>query len=332
MSFFGRRINYAILFRSARRGGPAFIASAAFFYSTRHKNPTTGWTLACGAYCAPKSLPTLDPTRLAKLEGCGEDSFAIAENDFQITIAVADGVGSWRQKGIDPAHFSRSLMRHLEAIVSGEKGWFRAEGTPTESIPPVTLIREAFWRLVRGYHGGREKPFGSSTVCVASLDRTTGELSAANLGDSGFILIRGDDVMLRSRAQQHRFNAPYQLMLTPEGNISDCSNMAARHDCTVETGDVLVMATDGLWDNLFEDDIVKIVKEGTRIGEGPVRLAEQLVGEARRMSEQSQYMSPFSVEAKRAGLTRLGGKTDDITVIVAIPQYIGEPKKTVQSA
>ena len=35
-------------------------------------------------------------------------------------------------------------------------------------------------------------------------------LHAANLGDSGFMVLRGKRVVFRSRTQQHQFNFPYQ--------------------------------------------------------------------------------------------------------------------------
>lgn len=36
-------------------------------------------------------------------------------------------------------------------------------------------------------------------------------LHAANLGDSGFMVIRGDSIVFKSRTQQHSFNFPFQL-------------------------------------------------------------------------------------------------------------------------
>ena len=36
-------------------------------------------------------------------------------------------------------------------------------------------------------------------------------LKAANVGDSGFMVMRKDKVVMRSPAQQHQFNFPYQI-------------------------------------------------------------------------------------------------------------------------
>lgn len=77
------------------------------------------------------------------------------------------------------------------------------------------------------------------------------------------------------------------------------------------------MATDGLWDNLFESEIIEIVSEGDERGDSSLQIAERLVKEAKRASLSETMDSPFSVEARKHGITHLGGKEDDITVIVA---------------
>lgn len=313
------------------------LASSLFWYSTQQKEESTGsWRLACGAYCAPKDLSTFaaQEKRVIALDCCGEDSFSIIENNVQVVVGMADGVGSWRQKGIDPSRFSRSLMKHLEAIIMGksESGgifgrWAVSNGSSSPlNTPPITasdLMKQAFWRLVRGYQNGKEQPFGSSTAVIISLNKADGALDTANLGDSGFLLIRDGDIILRSESQQHRFNAPYQLVLTPEGNASDTCRMAALRSTVVQAGDILLVATDGLWDNLFEDEILSLLRRysGDNYVE-PYIMAQHIVRDARQASEDPRRESPFCVEAKKHGFDRLGGKMDDITVVVAVAQYV----------
>lgn len=50
---------------------------------------------------------------------------------------------------------------------------------------------------------------GTSTVCILALEGN--KLHAANLGDSGFLVVRKRTVVFRCPSQQHRFNFPYQL-------------------------------------------------------------------------------------------------------------------------
>lgn len=59
---------------------------------------------------------------------------------------------------------------------------------------------------------------GSSTACVMILDRSESIMRAANIGDSGFMVVRGGRVVHRSHEQQHYFNTPYQLSLPPPGH------------------------------------------------------------------------------------------------------------------
>lgn len=56
---------------------------------------------------------------------------------------------------------------------------------------------------------------GSSTACIVVLDRSSHRLHTANLGDSGFLVVRGGEVVHRSDEQQHYFNTPFQLSIAP---------------------------------------------------------------------------------------------------------------------
>lgn len=58
---------------------------------------------------------------------------------------------------------------------------------------------------------------GSSTACIVVLDRRSHRLHTCNLGDSGFLVVRGGEVVHRSDEQQHYFNTPFQLSIAPPG-------------------------------------------------------------------------------------------------------------------
>lgn len=59
---------------------------------------------------------------------------------------------------------------------------------------------------------------GSSTACVIVLNKETSSIYAANIGDSGFVIVRKGEVVHRSSEQQHYFNTPFQLSLPPPGH------------------------------------------------------------------------------------------------------------------
>lgn len=95
-------------------------------------------------------------------------------------------------------------------------------------------------------------------------------------------------------------------------------------------GDVIIMATDGLFDNVDLDEIVNLISEweNTHFAEEALTarsangnqavqaLAEKLVHHAREVSLDSNRDSPFAILAKENDIMWGGGMPDDTTVIV----------------
>ncbi len=61
----------------------------------------------------------------------------------------------------------------------------------------------------------KTKATGSSTCCLILLDNKSVKIFTANIGDSGYLIIRNDGEKLvefyRSEEQQHSFNFPFQV-------------------------------------------------------------------------------------------------------------------------
>ena len=94
----------------------------------------------------------------------------------------------------------------------------------------------------------------------------------------------------------------------------------------VKHGDVIILGSDGLWDNLHRATIVEMIKPFVKstdenkhgMIEDVSLVAEMLAKEAERYSYLQSYMSPFAESARAHGYEyAMGGKPDDITVIVA---------------
>lgn len=78
------------------------------------------------------------------------------------------------------------------------------------------------------------------------LDSTTNILHAANIGDSGFLLMRKNGQILktvaRSAEQCHQFNFPYQI-----GTGGDHPSKAEVYTADIENNDIVVLGTDGYY-------------------------------------------------------------------------------------
>ena len=62
-----------------------------------------------------------------------EDSYLVDRQHN--LVVVADGVGGWRQYGVDPGQFSTHLMKNCERLVKA--GYYRAN-------QPAKLLAQAF--------------------------------------------------------------------------------------------------------------------------------------------------------------------------------------------
>lgn len=95
------------------------------------------------------------------------------------------------------------------------------------------------------------------------------------------------------------------------------------HFADVEEGDVIVVGTDGLFDNVFDETIVDLVSSSlssasaTDVNAQLEKAAKAIATTAHKLAADPRYRSPFAVNALKNRRMFLGGKMDDITVIVA---------------
>mmetsp|Transcript_9749 Transcript_9749/g.14378 ORF Transcript_9749/g.14378 Transcript_9749/m.14378 type:complete len:371 (+) Transcript_9749:65-1177(+) len=243
----------------------------------------------------------------------GEDAFFLTENirneengHYVSAFGVSDGVGGWARMGIDPSAFSRSLMKNAAKVAE--------ENTTLE---PKEILNQSYQRVVES---GRVKA-GSATACVSMFDHQTGKLKVANLGDSGFMVFReqadGKFRQVQSSSEQtHFFNCPFQIAIVPKNSnsYSDSPEKADEYTLNLIPGDIVVVATDGLLDNVFAQDIAQHLNRETTCTTMATTLVEHAKGVATNTIRQNE--TPFAVAARQSGYTWKGGKDDDIVCIV----------------
>lgn len=98
----------------------------------------------------------------------------------------------------------------------------------------------------------RNQEVGSSTLVVVTLPKTDSKIHYSYVGDSGFVILRKREdskfsVVHASKSQQRKFNFPYQLGWNMNG---DHPSVAVNGHLDVLHDDVLVVATDGVLDNI----------------------------------------------------------------------------------
>jgi len=254
--------------------------------------------------------------KIKKENPLGEDACYVSRD--QRCLGVFDGVGQWFEAGVNPRLYA-------EALKAGTKLAYDKK-----------QIKDPLEILDFAWHHAKET-IGSSTACVVVLSSFL--LTATNLGDSGFIIIRSGKVVFESKPQQVEWSTPYQI-----GTQSDMTPQThgANYSFPLQGDDYIVMGTDGLFDNLSSTFIAKrlklLTKDPTRLSIpqcdiSPLgdtmkdithatslcqSLSIYVAQMAYHTSTDKDALTPWGIAAKKAGQTNfVGGKPDDITVIVA---------------
>lgn len=306
-----------------------------------------------------------------------EDAHFIRELKFPgeneiLYMGIADGVGSWREYGVDPRDFSHKLMEECDNVL------LQAIEDSTSSqlghqigrvISPQEVLAKAYERVKE------ENVIGSSTACVAYFDGNSHQLHFTNLGDCGIIVLRHIDsdvagalkrnrttprserksdlrVAFVSQQQLWSFNHPYQLGWTgEEPKNGETSFKSAADFCStsihIRRGDIIIMASDGLYDNVDIDEISQITLDWEtkhsfirgndlkarekRWGMGNSMsdlsfekipaLADTLCKRARDLSLDNTVDSPFAILAKENDIMWSGGKPTFITFHDVLKKY-----------
>ena len=104
----------------------------------------------------------------------GEDAFVISEE----LLTVADGVGGWNRKGVDPGIFARELSLRVW------KNYLLRREQVKRGVAAIGL-RDMLIQSVK-----ETKAMGTCTYVMAWIDPKESLIETLNLGDSGILLIR----------------------------------------------------------------------------------------------------------------------------------------------
>jgi len=289
-----------------------------------------------------------------KAESGGADSwFVDAAGEG---VGIADGVGEWEWRfKVNARLFADQLMEGCKHSVDNSRGVASKSGS-----------QRALESLQSGFQHTRA--FGSSTALVATLSADRSRLGVVNIGDSSLLVLRRREVdplmgvrcVGRTKEQQHCFNCPYQLsrLPTPEDypklilqgkdrlvramkqqkgkSKSDTPEDSDRYSFPLQEGDMILLGTDGVFDNLYVNEICELTAQAVSPAEvavaaswdlsssqsqlqptDPARIAQAVARAAYFRSLDRSAKAPFSENARQAGLYHTGGKMDDITCLCA---------------
>jgi len=270
------------------RGKYALIISA---YAISKRN-----VLKC--YDSQRVLPHLVSANLATLgldtqRLCGEDAFHVTCGVGALTLGIADGVGGWQDQGVDAGLMSHRLMelvREESAKVSNcnilpldllNRAYERVKNDRSVQAGSTTACILSFCLEGDGGGGGSFLPpprsEGSPTQArPISLPLPAPSLAAVNVGDSGFMIVRPTSnsdaslsqgkIIFLSEPLQHHGGAPFQLAIIPShlrhlDAVENDPKDGQQIHVPLSLGDIIILGTDGLLDNLAPSQIESIVNQ-----------------------------------------------------------------------
>jgi serine/threonine protein phosphatase PrpC len=192
---------------------------------------------------------TVEVAKILRLERAGRRLYHFVSGSSELTspfkeecedthfyhrngIGVFDGVGSWAENGVSPRNYSQLLMRNS-----------------------LRGLREGIQRSVNILHHAwtySKHETGATTALMCLIKGN--EVNIANVGDCQMLHIRDGDILWRSVPQHHRFNCPFQL---GSHSKDEPLKIAKEKDLRVRKGDIFVAGTDGLFDNLNDESILR---------------------------------------------------------------------------
>lgn len=186
-------------------------------------------------------------------------------------VGVADGVSQIEEFGIDASELPNELLDAVEELAVGQLLPDNVTTPQDKYRGPISLLREAY---------DSTESLGSTTVLLGIMDNSTrihGKLhpmiAVLSLGDCEILILRRDGGQLLPvfHTEMQRIDghcqAPLQLarvdeQIDPDFDESIAAEViekgSAVHCVSAYEGDIVVLGSDGVFDNLFVDEIVAI--------------------------------------------------------------------------
>lgn len=222
---------------------------------------------------------------------CGEDAYFIS--DSNLLVGVADGVGGF---GGTSSYISSCMMSQMMHTSHELEKELKAKDHKRFDRNRLRALLDSAQKNCTE----AKLPEGATTAVVGVIDPEDMMLHVLNVGDSGLVVIRRGRIVLQTRPQVHSDGgAPYQMSNIP-GEADTAADGELYSFGPLQRGDLVLLGSDGVWDNIMDTELTKMVRE-TRIS-GIYSRAEADLG---RLADK---LVKFCRKIKR--------KPDDTTVVL----------------
>lgn len=152
----------------------------------------------------------------------------------------------------------------------------------------------------------KEAPVAQPKFCIVQR-KEENKIRAITLGDTGFLVLRHGKIIFRSKRESVLYDTLPFTIKDPR-----FLSRAIQTELSLLDDDLIIVGSDGLFDNLFFEDIEDIVHKSEK-----TQIAQNLATSALATGYSKRKITPFSerVNAETDQIWR-GGKPDDVAVVV----------------
>jgi protein phosphatase PTC7 len=245
-------------------------------------------------------------------------------------VGIADGVSQIEEFGIDASELPNELLNAVEELAVSQL----LPGQETdEYCGPITMVRDAYEAT---------ESLGSTTILTAVMDNSTrihGKLhpmiAVCSIGDCEILILRRAQgqlqLVFQTEMQRIDGNAqsPLQLARVDETVDPDFDESiaieviergSAVHCVSAFEGDIVILGSDGVFDNMFVDEIVQICDEMIRPTPKGMKFQavdRSILGQIayRIVHESHAKTQPYQGTWRQTPIGK-GGKIDDTSCVI----------------
>ncbi|CAK9440953.1 uncharacterized protein LODBEIA_P48220 [Lodderomyces beijingensis] len=271
-----------------------------------------------------------DPTQLNSLlprrrpQGSPSDTLSVKAGDDTMLVspsvlAIADGVSGWESDGslANSGIWSRSIVETFSRLMTEYKISHSPHHLKRRDIEEI--LDDSF--LHTSHLMDLQKLSGSSTLILGMISGD--RILMISVGDSKIFIIRENKIIATNKEEMGEGFCPTQIGTNTMSKMP--SDFAWIESFKLQENDYIVVCSDGITDNLYEEEIVSYISEFVNVKKNNLKtVANKLLIKAKEVAFDDYAYTPYnekvnSVLNKNSGSTHhsCGGKVDDMSIVVA---------------
>lgn len=269
----------------------------------------------------PAQLNSLLPRR--RPHGSPADTLSIKAGDDAMLVsptvmAIADGISGWESKGeqCSSGIWARSMLETLSRLMTEYK--LSHSPHPLNSRDIDQILDDSY--LHTSHLMDLQDLKGSSTLILAMLSGET--LKYISIGDCKLFVVREGEIILSNKEQMADYLCPVQIGTQTLSVLP--SEVAVVDEIDLKVGDIIVMCSDGVSDNLYDWELLQALDEFLNFKKDNLRaVANKIIAQCKSVAFDDNAYTPYNEKVLKLPSARfgknisLGGKMDDMSLCIA---------------